>query len=56
MVVGVIVMVPVIFAGRLAGVLHNPDWLVSLSHLAWPWDVPLGTLVTVVVGMRHLHL
>jgi Na+/proline symporter len=51
MVVGVIVMVPVIFAARLAGVLHNPGWLVSLSHLAWPWDVPLGTVVTVVVGM-----
>jgi solute:Na+ symporter, SSS family len=51
MVVGVVVMVPVIFAERLAGLLHDPRPLVALSHLAWPWDVPLGTAVTVAVGM-----
>ena len=51
MVVGVLVMIPVVFAARLAGVLHDPAWLVSLSHLGWPWDVPLGTAVTVAVGM-----
>lgn len=51
MVVGVLVMFPVVFAARLAGVLHDPAWLVSLSHLGWPWDVPLGTAVTVAVGM-----
>ena len=51
MVLGVLVMIPVVFAARLAGVLHDPAWLVSLSHLGWPWDVPLGTAVTVLVGM-----
>jgi SSS family solute:Na+ symporter len=51
MVLGVLVMIPVVFAARLAGALHDPAWLVSLSHLGWPWDVPLGTAVTVAVGM-----
>jgi SSS family transporter len=51
MVLGVLVMIPVVFAGRLAGLLHDPAWLVSVSHLAWPWDVPLGTAVTILVGM-----
>jgi solute:Na+ symporter, SSS family len=51
MVLGVSVMIPVVFAGRLATLLHDPAWLVSLSHLGWPWDVPLGTAVTVLVGM-----
>ena len=51
MVLGVLVMIPVVFAARLAGLLHDPPWLVSLSHLGWPWDVPLGTAVTVAVGM-----
>jgi solute:Na+ symporter, SSS family len=51
MILGVAVMIPVAFAGRLATLFHDPAWLVSLSHLGWPWDVPLGTAVTVLVGM-----
>ena len=51
MAVGVLVMIPVVFAGRLATLLHDPPLLVTLSTLAWPWDVPLGTAVTVAVGM-----
>jgi solute:Na+ symporter, SSS family len=51
MVVGVVAMIPIVFAGRLAAAFHNPAILVSISHLAWPWDVPLGTAVTVLVGM-----
>ena len=51
MIVGIIVMIPVIFATRLGALLDNPPALVSLSKLAWPWDVPLGTAVTVLVGM-----
>jgi solute:Na+ symporter, SSS family len=51
MVVGVAVMIPVVFAGRLAALLHDPPLLVTLSSLAWPWVVPLGTGVTVAVGM-----
>jgi Na+/proline symporter len=51
MVVGVLVMVPVVFASRLATPLHEPPFLIWLSQLAWPWDVPLGTGVTAVVGI-----
>ncbi len=51
MIVGIVVMVPVIFAGRLGALLHDPPVLMTLRSLAWPWDVPLGTAVTVLVGM-----
>ncbi len=40
---GVLGMIPVVFAARLG--------LPALGRLAWTWDVPLGTLVTVAVGM-----
>jgi SSS family transporter len=51
-----IVMLVVVFAARLS---HSPSlaWLAPLGRLAWPWYVPLGTLLTIVVGgglsMRH---
>ena len=51
MVAGIVVMFPVIFAARLGAVFHDPPILTTLRTLAWPWDVPLGTAVTVVVGM-----
>jgi SSS family transporter len=51
MVVGVVLMIPVIFAARLAAAFNYSPLLVSLSALAWPWDVPLGTALTVLVGM-----
>ncbi|HET7248374.1 MAG TPA: sodium:solute symporter [Gemmatimonadales bacterium] len=51
MIVGIVVMIPVIFAARLGAWLDNPRILTTLSSLAWPWDVPLGTAVTVLVGM-----
>jgi SSS family transporter len=51
MVAGIIVMFPVIFAARLGALLHDPPILTTLRSLAWPWDVPLGTAVTVLVGM-----
>lgn len=51
MIAGIAVMFPVIFAARLAGLLHDPWILTKLRGLAWPWDVPLGTAVTVLVGM-----
>jgi SSS family solute:Na+ symporter len=51
MVVGIVVMFPVIFAARLGALLHDPPILTALRTLAWPWDVPLGTAVTVLVGM-----
>lgn len=43
MAVGVLAMTPVVFAGRFG--------LTGLARLAWPWDVPLGTAVTVLVGI-----
>ena len=36
-------MIPVVFAGRFG--------LETIGRLAWPWDVPLGTGVTVAVGI-----
>jgi len=46
----VAVMVVVIFAKRLAA---SPPlgWLEPVGHLAWPWYVPLGTLLAVGSGI-----
>jgi SSS family transporter len=44
------VMLVVVFARRLATV-GGLEWLASLGRLAWPWYVPLGTLVTVGTGI-----
>ena len=48
-----LVMTPIVFARVLLKLLPDPDpaWLVFVSGLAWPWYVPLGTAVTVAVGM-----
>ena len=46
----VLLMVTVIFAKRLAGV-PALAWLEPVGRLAWPWYVPLGTLLTVGSGM-----
>lgn len=45
----VAVMLVVVFAKPLAGPL-NLGWLEPVGRLAWPWYVPLGTLLTVSVG------
>src|SRR6185503_4084932 len=52
-VVSVLVMIPIVFAGTILKLIHDPDpqWLITLSKLAWPWYVPLGTAITIVVGM-----
>ena len=42
-------MLLVVFAGRLAA-SGEPAWLASLGRLAWPWYVPLGTVITVATG------
>jgi len=47
-------MLVVVFASRLA-----PDadsWLAFVGTLAWPWYVPLGTAITLVVGMVASYL
>ena len=46
----VVVMVIVIFAKRLA-TAPALSWLEPMGHLAWPWYVPLGTLLAVGTGM-----
>jgi SSS family solute:Na+ symporter len=43
---GLVVMTPVVLTSVL------PGWPIRvLSGLAWPWDVPLGTAITVLAGM-----
>ena len=49
-IVTVVVMLGVVFAGRLAP-LPGLGWLAPAARLAWPWYVPLGTLLTLAVGM-----
>ncbi|HXE56785.1 MAG TPA: sodium:solute symporter, partial [Gemmatimonadales bacterium] len=48
--VTVAAMLVVIFARRLAG-YPALAWLEPVGRLAWPWYVPLGTALTVVVGV-----
>ena len=43
------IMLVVVFARPLAQ--SGITWLEPVSHLAWPWYVPLGTALTVLVGM-----
>ncbi len=46
----VLVMVTVIFARRIA-LVWGLAWLEPVGRLAWPWYVPLGTLLAVGSGM-----
>ncbi len=46
--VSVLTMLLVVFADRLAQ--GGVAWLAPVAPLAWPWYVPLGVLITVVVG------
>ncbi len=43
------VMLVVVFAERLADA-GGPAWLAAIGRLAWPWYVPLGTVLTFVAG------
>ncbi|MFL5516023.1 MAG: sodium:solute symporter [Gemmatimonadales bacterium] len=53
--VTVAVMLVVVFAGRLAQA--GLEWLAPIGRLAWPWYVPLGTVLAVGtgVGFSYLH-
>ncbi len=42
-------MLIVVFANRLTD--DPTSWLASIGRLAWPWYVPLGTALTVTIGM-----
>jgi SSS family solute:Na+ symporter len=50
MAVTVVVMLITIFAGRI-GTLAGMEWLAPLGRLAWPWYVPIGTTITVLLGI-----
>jgi solute:Na+ symporter, SSS family len=51
----VIVMLLVVFAKPLSG---NPalGWLAPAGKLAWPWYVPLGTLLAICTGIAFSYL
>ncbi len=51
LVAGSVLMAAVVFAGPLASWLGRPGMLVFMSRLAWPWYVPLGTALTVAIGL-----
>ena len=51
MVAGSALMAVVVFAGPLASLVGHPPALVTLSRLAWPWYVPLGTALAVLIGL-----
>ncbi|HEX5633361.1 MAG TPA: hypothetical protein VFX50_09040, partial [Gemmatimonadales bacterium] len=48
--VTVALMLAVLFAARLAA-LPGLAWLAPVGRLAWPWYVPLGTLICVTTGL-----
>lgn len=53
-VVTLTVMLVTIFAGRL--VSAGVTWLTPLAALAWPWYVPLGTVIMLLVGLGSSRL
>lgn len=53
--VSVAVMLLVVFAARLAAA-PGFGWLAPVGRLAWPWYVPLGTALTVGVGLLLSYL
>ena len=48
MVAGVLIMTPIVLPAVIPRFPERWHWL---PGLAWPWYVPLGTAVTVAVGM-----
>jgi SSS family solute:Na+ symporter len=51
----VTVMLLVVFAKPLSMQL-GPEWLAPVGRLAWPWYVPLGTLLAVCTGVALSYL
>ena len=51
----VVVMLVVVFAGRISS-LSGLEWLAPVGRLAWPWYVPLGTLLAVSSGIALSYL
>ena len=55
MAVTVAVMLVVVFAKTLSAAA-GLEWLGPVGRLAWPWYVPLGTLLAVGTGMLLSYL
>ena len=53
--VTVVAMLNVVFARPLAG-MAALDWLRPVGRLAWPWYVPLGTVLAVGTGVALSYL
>jgi SSS family transporter len=53
--VTLIAMLIVVFARPLS-TQAGLEWLVPLGRLAWPWYVPLGTAITLIVGTGMSYL
>jgi SSS family transporter len=53
--VTVVVMLLVVFAKSLSS-YSAFEWLAPVSRLAWPWYVPLGTLLAVCTGVALSYL
>jgi Na+/proline symporter len=48
---GSVLMALVVFGGPIGSATGSPAWLAALAKLAWPWYVPLGTALTVGLGL-----
>jgi uncharacterized membrane protein YbhN (UPF0104 family) len=52
MATAIVIMSVVVFARQLAPVFPSfEDTLTSLSRIAWPWYVLIGTSITMIVGI-----
>lgn len=51
LILGALLMSVVVFSARLTTMLGAPPMMVTLSRLAWPWYVPVGTVLTVLIGL-----
>jgi hypothetical protein len=49
----VVIMLVVVFARQLS---TSVPWLAPVASLAWPWYVPLGTLLAVGIGIGLSYL
>jgi SSS family solute:Na+ symporter len=48
-------MLVVVF-GRPLSLQPGLEWLAPVGRLAWPWYVPLGTTITLLVGVTMSYL
>jgi SSS family solute:Na+ symporter len=51
----VAIMLVIVFAGRVSAYL-DLKWLAPIGRLAWPWYVPLGTSLAVLIGIGLSYL